>query len=78
MKDVFARNMIPTRIDEGDVSDLISTVSNLLITEFNLDWLFQINTEITCEQIKNVKSHKVWDVVLPYTMYKILGDLSSF
>ena len=78
MRDVFVRNMIPTRIDEGDVSDLISTVSNMLIAESNLDWLFQINTEITCEQIKNVKSHKVWDVVFPYTMYKILGDLSSF
>ena len=78
MEDVLARNMIPTRIDEGDVLDLISNVSNMLITASNLDWLFQINTEITCEQIKNVKSHKVWDVVLPYTMYKILGDLSSF
>ena len=78
MRDGLARNMIPTRIDEGDVSGLISNVSNTLITESDLDWLFQINTEITCEQIKNVKSHKVWDVVLPYTMYKILGDLSSF
>ena len=54
MEDVLARNMIPTRIDEGDVLDLISNVSNMLITESNLDWLFQINTEITCEQIKNV------------------------